>query len=100
MSTMPNLWGEGALFAFSGFDGTTSASSRFVMTLAAHPFDLLIHTPQRRTLHITIPGDDADAVVYWPLQSLPPIAFGSHAEFIRSYCRINGLPVPDLTVVP
>jgi 8-oxo-dGTP diphosphatase len=46
------------------------------------------------------PGDDADAVAYWPLQSLPPIAFGSHAEFIRSYCRISDLPIPDLTVVP
>lgn len=59
MDVLPNIWGEGAIFAFSGLDGPTSAHSRFVMTLGAKRFSFLIHTPQRRTLVIapSVPGD-------------------------------------------
>jgi 8-oxo-dGTP diphosphatase len=46
------------------------------------------------------PGDDADAAAFWPLAALPPIAFNSHAEFLRTYCRLAGLPMPDVAVVP
>jgi hypothetical protein len=54
-SNMPTIWGEGTIFAFFGLDGPTNASSQFVMTLSAKPFNLLIHTPQRRiiTCHLT-----------------------------------------------
>ncbi len=48
----PNVWGEGALFAFSGIDGTTDAASGFVGSLGAEPFDLLFHTPVRRVLSV------------------------------------------------
>lgn len=34
-----------------------------------------------------IPGDDAEAVAYFPLADLPEIAFNSHVRFIEDYCR-------------
>lgn len=51
----PNLWGEGALFAFSGMDGPTKTASKFVATFSATPYDLLIHTPRRRVLQVRLP---------------------------------------------
>ena len=51
----PNLWGEGALFAFSGMDGPTKTVSQFVATFDATPYDLLIHTPRRRVLRVRLP---------------------------------------------
>jgi hypothetical protein len=50
ISNPPDLWGEGALFAFSGMDGPTKTVSRFVAAFDAIPYDLLIHTPRRRVL--------------------------------------------------
>ena len=47
---VPNLWMEGALFAFSGYDGPTHSSSRFVATVGANDYSLLFHTPKRRWL--------------------------------------------------
>ncbi|MDF1512614.1 MAG: trehalase family glycosidase [Anaerolineae bacterium] len=49
----PAVWGEGALFAYSGMEGQTNTISQFVATLAPKPFSLLIHTPARRSLDIT-----------------------------------------------
>ena len=43
----PDIWGEGALFAYSGMDGVTNSNSQYVATLAQHPYSLLIHTPCR-----------------------------------------------------
>ncbi len=37
------------------------------------------------TTGIPKPGDDASAVAFFPPQKLPPIAFESHARFIRIY---------------
>jgi glycogen debranching enzyme len=51
---LPNVWGEGALFAFSGIDGETNAASGFVATLAGDAYGLLFHTPCRRLLDISI----------------------------------------------
>ncbi len=53
---LPNIWGEGALFAFSGIDGKTSAASGFVASLGAEPCDLLFHTPARRRLSVRSQG--------------------------------------------
>ncbi|HNT76127.1 MAG TPA: trehalase family glycosidase [Anaerolineae bacterium] len=53
----PNLWGEGALFAFSGMDGPTDTLSQFVATFAAERYGLLIHTPRRRLLDVTLAED-------------------------------------------
>jgi hypothetical protein len=50
---LSNVWGEGAIFAFSGMDGETNSESQFVATLTAKPYNLLIHTPHRRILAIT-----------------------------------------------
>lgn len=47
---IPNLWMEGALFAFSGYDGPTHSSSRFVATVGANDYSLLFHTPKQRWL--------------------------------------------------
>ncbi|MFW6065953.1 MAG: amylo-alpha-1,6-glucosidase [Planctomycetota bacterium] len=50
----PNVWGEGALFSFSGMDGGTEATTGFVATLGDRPCDLLIHTPRRRVLELPV----------------------------------------------
>jgi hypothetical protein len=55
LSNPPDLWGEGALFAFSGMDGPTVTASQFVATFGANPYDLLIHTPRRRVLRVRLP---------------------------------------------
>lgn len=51
---LPDVWGEGALFAFSGLDGETNAASGFVATYARERYGLLIHTPQRRLLDVRV----------------------------------------------
>lgn len=54
MENPPDVWGEGALFAFSGMDGATDAASGFVATLGERPCDLLIHTPRPRVLELRV----------------------------------------------
>jgi hypothetical protein len=54
-SNLPDVWGEGAIFAFSGLDGETNVASGFVATYAHAPYGLLFHTPQRRVLDMTLP---------------------------------------------
>lgn len=49
---LPDVWGEGALWAFSGLDGATNSASGFVASLTAEAVGLLWHTPQRRRLCI------------------------------------------------
>lgn len=46
------MWGEGAIFAFSGWDGPTDSASGFVATLTEQPVGLLLHTPVQRTIQI------------------------------------------------
>ncbi|MDR6550293.1 MGH1-like glycoside hydrolase domain-containing protein [Paenibacillus qinlingensis] len=52
---LPNLWKEGALFAFSGYDGQTDSYSQFVATVGEGTYSLLFHTPQRRRLQFLVP---------------------------------------------
>lgn len=52
---LPDLWKEGALFAFSGYDGQTDSNSQFVATVGAKEISLLFHTPKRRWLHFDVP---------------------------------------------
>ena len=52
--TLPDIWGEGALFAFSGIDGETQSRSGFVLTFGPRMFSLLIHTPARRVVDIRL----------------------------------------------
>jgi hypothetical protein len=61
LSNLPDIWGEGAIFAFSGLDGPTDTLSQFVATLGDEPYNLLIHTPRRRVL--TVCPSYAGAVV-------------------------------------
>jgi hypothetical protein len=56
---LPNVWGEGALFAFSGLDGETDSRTGFVATFGAERYDLLFHTPERFSLEIRLPQDGA-----------------------------------------
>ena len=56
---LPNVWGEGALFAFSGLDGETDSRTGFVATFGAEKYDLLFHTPERFMLEIRLPQEDA-----------------------------------------
>ncbi len=55
-TALPNVWGEGALFAFSGMDGETNAASQFVATYWREPYGLLFHTPRRRILEVHLTG--------------------------------------------
>ncbi|BFT72877.1 amylo-alpha-1,6-glucosidase [Paenibacillus sp. P36] len=52
---LPDLWKEGALFAFSGYDGQTDSNSQFVATVGAEEISLLFHTPKRRRLEFLVP---------------------------------------------
>ncbi len=61
--TLPKVWGEGALFAFSGIDGPTDAASEFVGSLGPEPFDLLFQTPVRRVLAVQTPAQPVVEVV-------------------------------------
>lgn len=56
ISHLPDVWGEGAIFAFSGLDGPTASATGFVATLTDRPYGLLIDTPCRRLFEI-IPSD-------------------------------------------
>lgn len=51
---VPDRWGEGLLFGFSGFDGPTETAGGFVATAGATPFDLLLHTPRTRRLSLPV----------------------------------------------
>ena len=54
---LPDVWGEGALFAFSGLDGNTDSRTGFVATFGAEKYDLLFHTPERFILEIRPPRE-------------------------------------------
>lgn len=47
---VPDVWGEGLIFGYSGMDGPTVTATGFVATAADERYDLLIHTPRRRRL--------------------------------------------------
>lgn len=56
MKQLPNVWGEGAIFAFSGMDGPAEPATGFVSTFGREPFDLVIHTPVRRHVKLRAAG--------------------------------------------
>jgi hypothetical protein len=53
---VPDVWGEGILFGFSGMDGETNTRSGFVATAADRPYGFLFHTPRVRRLQIDMPA--------------------------------------------
>src|ERR1041384_3078134 len=55
-SDLPDVWGEGMLFAYSGWDGPTNAMSGFVGATGDRPYHLLFHTPKQRVLAIDLPS--------------------------------------------
>ncbi|MGC9393580.1 MAG: amylo-alpha-1,6-glucosidase [Anaerolineae bacterium] len=52
---LPDVWGEGALFGFSGLDGETDSRTGLIATFGAEKYDLLFHTPGRCVLEIRPP---------------------------------------------
>ena len=62
-TNLPDVPGEGAIFAFSGMDGETNTSSEFVATWGSEPYSLLFHTPARRTLYFEMTGEPRTRVV-------------------------------------
>ncbi|MCU0501707.1 MAG: hypothetical protein MUC51_08045 [Anaerolineae bacterium] len=52
---LPDIWGEGAIFAFSGIDGPTRSMTNFVLAFGAEPYDLLIHTAAPHVLRLRLP---------------------------------------------
>lgn len=53
---LPDVIGEGGLFAFSGLDGETRTLSGFTGTWGAEPYSLLFHTKRRRVLRLGLTG--------------------------------------------
>ncbi len=53
---LPDVWGEGAIFAFSGLDGETCTASGFVASYDMAAYDFLIHTPRRARLQLRLPA--------------------------------------------
>ncbi len=51
----PDVWGEGALFAFSGVDGPTDVLSSFVATATNAQYGLLFQLVTRRELRLGVP---------------------------------------------
>ena len=51
---LPDIWGEGAIFAFSGFDGPTCSASNFVLSFGRELFDLNIHTADAYLLKLRL----------------------------------------------
>ena len=49
---VPDIWGEGILFGFSGVDGETVTASGFVGTLGPEPYGVLFHTPTKRQFEV------------------------------------------------
>lgn len=47
-----------------------------------------------------LPGDDAMAVNWFAVEDLPPVAFGSHREFIEKVIRSEGLARPKTAPGP
>ncbi|MCD6359282.1 MAG: hypothetical protein J7M38_00375, partial [Armatimonadetes bacterium] len=47
---MPDIWGDGKLFCFSGLDGETSWAHTFVGSASLHPFGIIIRTDPELTL--------------------------------------------------
>ena len=54
-NNLPNVYGEGGIFAFSGMDGETCTASGFVATLMGERYGLLVHTPMQRRFTIGLP---------------------------------------------
>jgi hypothetical protein len=59
---LPNVLGEGGLFAFSGLDGETNSLSGFTATWGAAAFSLLFHTKKRRVLRLAVPPEKTETV--------------------------------------
>lgn len=59
---IPDVWGEGAIFAFSGMDGETNAASGFVATHGREPGEILFHTPRRRLLNIAVSAESVPRI--------------------------------------
>lgn len=59
---LPNILGEGGLFAFSGMDGDTQSLSGFTATWGAIPYSLLYHTRRRRILLLGAPAETTETV--------------------------------------
>lgn len=58
--------------------------------------DLLVFAFVVRTYTGSLtPGDDALDAKFFPLSDLPPVAFGCHREFIRSYQNLPALAAPE-----
>ncbi|MDF2725425.1 MAG: flagellar biosynthesis protein FlgM, partial [Paenibacillus sp.] len=59
---LPNILGEGGLFAFSGMDGETQSLTGFTATWGAVPYSLLFHTKRRRALRLGAPSETTETV--------------------------------------
>ncbi|NDJ53767.1 MAG: hypothetical protein GYB68_11865 [Chloroflexi bacterium] len=62
LQNLPDVWGEGALFAYSGLDGETNTASSFVASLHDQYFSLLFHTPEQVMLYMG-GEEDSDTLI-------------------------------------
>jgi len=96
---MPSIWGEGAIFGFSGIDGETSSATGFVATYARQPYSLLFQTPTRRALDFLLkdPGEMRIAVGDVLAAETPNGVF--LAAFTAWHTLIGVLPIDTVTML-
>ena len=51
---VPDIWGEGILFGFSGVDGETVTANGFVGSFGPEPYGILFHTPTKRQFEVRV----------------------------------------------
>lgn len=89
LDNLPDIWGEGAIFAFSGLDGPKDTLSQFVATFAAEPYNLLIHRPCRRLLTI-MPPHAGDVLTVDTPHCEPAVTFAAGIPLWTSCRRVSG----------
>ena len=63
-ANVPNVYGEGILFAFSGLDGKTTFVTPFVASTMGGEVGLKFHLPREQILRFRLPGTDLNALKF------------------------------------
>jgi hypothetical protein len=99
LTDLPDVWGEGTLFAFSGVDGSTDVLSSFVATATGATYGLRFELVTRRELRLEVAARGRVRVatgdvlgVDWPDATELVVAFAE-------WHTIVGVAPPTVTIV-
>ena len=84
----PDVWGEGALFAFSGIDGATKTTSSFVGGLGPVVGSFVFHTGRQRVLEMQLPAPGMPRLVCGDVVG---IAVLEHGEAVLAFAAWHTL---------